>query len=233
MLKATIFFLVLGILGTGAAIARYALLDDKLDAPRTETERAVYLAVQAVKADPNDAQARVKLAAAYLEMGKVASAVKEARTATRLAPDNGQAFYVLGLTERQQGKLEEAAKNFEKAAKMDGQLGPFYQTCWVELAKTRMEQEKYKQAIKAYDEALDYGPESAPILYDLGVAFEKSGDKKTALAYYKETLQFVPDYREALAAAKRLSDQGVAAETTDKAVNSNATANTAEKATTK
>jgi tetratricopeptide (TPR) repeat protein len=233
MLKATMFFLILGILATGAAIARYALLDDKLDAPRTEAERAVFLATQAVKADPNDAQARVKLAAAYLEMGKVNTAAKEAKIATRLAPDSGQAFYVLGLTEKEQGKLGEAAKSFEKAAKMDGQLGPFYQTCWLELAKVRMDQKDYKKAIKAYDEALDYGPESAPILYDMGVAYEKSGDKKTALAYYKETLEFIPDYEEALTAAKRLIDQGVTAEPTDKAVDNKTTANTAEKATTK
>lgn len=221
ILKALIVVLVLAVLGTGIAIARYMLLNDDLSAPRTEAERALFLAIQSVKANPNDAQARIKLAAAYLELGRVNNAVKEAKVAARLAPDNGQAHFVLGLAQKEQNNLKEAIKSFEKAANSKGQLAPFYQNCWLEAAQANMDLKDYKKAVKAYEKALDFGPESSPILYSLGVAYEKSGDKVTALAYYEEALEYTPDYKEAVDAAKRLIKQGV---TTD----SKNTANNAE-----
>lgn len=207
VLKLVTFVLVIAILATVAAITRYAVFADKLNAPRTEIERALLLAVQAVKSNPNDAQARIKLAAVYLEMGRASTAVNEAKTATKLAPDNAEAFYILGLANKEIGNIVQAAQNLEKAAKMEGQLAPFYQTCWTELARLHESQKKYKLAIRAYEAALGYGPESAPILYSLAKAYESSGDIKNAETYYKEALEFVPDYEEAAKALERLKNE--------------------------
>ncbi|HCG98335.1 MAG TPA: hypothetical protein DE036_00550 [Actinobacteria bacterium] len=197
LLKAITAVLVIAVVGTGGAIIRHVAFDDKDTTPRTESERALLLAVQAVKADPDDSRARIKLAAVYLDIGRINTAVGEAQIATKLAPDDAEAFYILGLANKEKGNLTEAARTLEKAAKMEGKLAPFYQTCWAELARIYLKQEKYKQAIKAYDSALGFGPESAPLLYEMGRAYEKSGDKAKAIVYFEEALQFVPDYKEA------------------------------------
>ncbi|MBS3909763.1 MAG: tetratricopeptide repeat protein [Actinobacteria bacterium] len=197
LLKAITAILVLAVVGTGGAIVRHVAFDSKDTTPRTESERALLLAVQAVKVNPNDSRARIKLAAVYLDIGRVNTAVSEARIATKLAPDDAEAFYILGLANKEKGNLTEAARTLEKAAKMEGKLAPFYQTCWSELARIYLKQEKYKQAIKAYDAALGFGPESALLLYEMGLVYEQSGDKGKAMAYFEEALQFVPDYKEA------------------------------------
>jgi len=211
LLKAITFLLAVGIVVTGIAITRYALFDNKLKAPRTEIERTLFLAVQAVKANPNDPEARVKLAAVYLEMGRVNEAVKEATTATKLAPDDADAFYILGVANREKGNMVQAAQNLEKAAKKEGNLAPFYQVCWTELASVYMEQKKFKQAIKAYDKALGYGPENASILYELARAYELSRDMKNAEAYYKEVLEYLPDHEDALKSLARLEKEKASA----------------------
>jgi tetratricopeptide (TPR) repeat protein len=209
LLKAITFILFFAILVTVVSIAKSLLVRDKLVAPRTELERAEYTAVQATKANPNDPKARIKLAAVYLEKGNAGSAIKEALNATRLAPDNAEAFYVLGLAYKGQGDLTKARSELVKAAKTTGQLAPFYQTCWMEVAKIDNEKKDYKSLIKDYDAALGFGPENAPILYEMGLAYEKAGDKQGALTYYKEALTFVPDYQEAISAADRLAKDGV------------------------
>jgi len=207
LLKAIIFVLIMAVLATGAAIVRYTIFDNKLSAPRTEAEKSLQLAVQAVKTNPNDARARIKLAAAYLEVGRVNAALSEAKIAAKLDPDDAEAFLVFGLANKEKGNFDEAVKNLEKAAKMDGKLGYFYQSCWLELAKIHMDQKKYKAAVRAYDAALGYGPESASILYDIAKAYELSGDTTSAAAYYKEVLEFVPDYEDALKSLERLKKE--------------------------
>ncbi|MBE0447709.1 MAG: tetratricopeptide repeat protein [Actinobacteria bacterium] len=210
LLKAVMFVLVVAILATVTAITRYALFDDKLKAPRTEAERTLFLAVEAVKANPNDAIARIKLAAAYLEVNQVNKAMGEAKIATRLAPKNPEAFYILGIVNREKGNAVQAAQNLEKAAKLPGQLAPFYQACWSELANIYMGQKKYSQAIRAYDSALGYGPEAATLLYDLARAYELSKDTTSAIGYYKEVLEFLPDHTGALESLKRLEKETAA-----------------------
>lgn len=209
LFKAIILILILAILLLGFMVFRSLLTKNSLDAPRTELERSELSAIQAVKANPNDAKSRIKLAAVYIEKGNTKAAIKEATTATRLDPDNAEGFYVLGLSYKSQGNLNKARTEMVKATKMTGQLAPFYQTCWLEIAKIDNEKKDYKNSIKDYDAALGYGPETTPILYDMGVAYEKAGDKQTALAYYKEALEYVPDYKNAITAIERLAKEGI------------------------
>lgn len=211
LLKMIIVVLVIAVFGTGGLIIRHIVFDSKDTTPRTEAERALLLAAQAVKADPNDPRARIKLAAVYLDIGRINVAVSEAQTATKLAPDDAEAFYILGLAQREKGNLSGAAITLEKAVKMEGKLAPFYQTCWAELARIYLKQERYKEAIKAYDSALGFGPESAPLLYEMGRAYEQSGDKAKAIAYFEEALQFVPDYNEAQKALAKLKKEQASA----------------------
>ncbi len=223
LLKATIFILVVAILGTLGALTRYALVDKKMSTPRTETERDLYLAVQAVKANPNDAKARIKLASVYLEMGRVNAAIDEAKTAAKISPNDPDALYTIGIANKQRGDLDEAVKSLTKATKLTGELAPFYQTCWLEIGRVQVERKDYKAAVRAYNASLGYGPESASILYELAKAYDLSGDKTNAISYYKEALEYVPDYQEALVALERLkSDNTVKRETKQSAAKAGA-----------
>lgn len=176
--------------------ARHIILQDPTT-PRSELDRAVLSAEQAVKADPEDPAARVKLAAAYLERGNVRDAIDQAKIAVRLAPDDPAAFYVLGLAEVRSGDVEAGISDLKKAAELKGQTAPFYQDVWIALARTYERQERLDEAIRALTTALSYGPENAPLLYERGMLNEKAKRWMDAMDDYAAALEYLPQYKEA------------------------------------
>ncbi len=119
LLRVLIAVLMVGIVVVGAAITRQLIIGSS-GAPRTELERAVMAAEEAVRSNPNDANARIKLAAAYLEQGSAASAIKQAKEALRLSPKEATAFYILGLAESKTGDVDAAIRDLKTASTTKG-----------------------------------------------------------------------------------------------------------------
>ncbi|KKM89694.1 hypothetical protein LCGC14_1246080 [marine sediment metagenome] len=67
-----------------------------------------------------------------------------------------------------------------------------------------LNQKKYKEAIKTLEAAIKKKGHGSDTLYYLGLAYEKSGDRKTAAKHYKEALKFTPDFNIAKKALKRV-----------------------------
>ena len=111
LLKILIGVLVVGALLVSAALLRFVFAGGKSTTPRTELERAVVAAEQAVSADPNDPDARIKLAAAYYEQGSASAALKQAEVAARLEPQKPDPYYMLGIAQAKLGKTQEAIAN--------------------------------------------------------------------------------------------------------------------------
>lgn len=71
------------------------------------------------KADPREAaRLRVELAGLYLSRGSIGPALEEATTASKLDPDNAQAFNMLGLINMQIRDDPQAVVNFERALRI-------------------------------------------------------------------------------------------------------------------
>src|SRR5512143_2448847 len=86
--------LVVALVAIGLLIFREVLFARSDAAPKTEVQRATQAAEAAVKANPKDANARIKLAAAYLEQKNTAKAVEQAEIAIRLKPDEPAGQYI-------------------------------------------------------------------------------------------------------------------------------------------
>lgn len=205
-LKVAIVLLVVALLVLAAGLVRYVLLGGSgAGAPRSELERAVFAAEEAVRANPQDAGARVKLAAAYLEQNSVSSAIEQAEFAIRLAPKDPSGYYVLGLAQSESGDLKGAAGNLKKAAGLKGQLGDFYADVYAALATVQEKDGDLKGAIKTMGKALDQAPENAVYLTTRGRMHEDAREWVWALDDYLSALQYVPDYEPAGEAYNRLS----------------------------
>lgn len=159
-------------------------------APRTELERAIYAAEDAVRATPDSASARIKLASAYLEGGAVGSAREQADIAVRLAPSDPAAYYILGLVQMEQGDTGEAIDSYTKATSMQGQVAAFYQDAWAALAKAYVEADMPDKALEAIDTSLDFGPENALLLVERAKIYEEREAWADALYDYAQAAQF-------------------------------------------
>lgn len=175
------------------------------DTPQTEAERSLMAAEQAVRANPEDATARVKLAAAYMSEKRYSDAIDQARTAQRLSPDDPSAPYILGLAQAAGGDTPAALQSLQQATSLQGQVAQFYQDAFVALSHVQEKLGDTDAAIDSMNKAVDHGPENALLLYERGTLFERTGNWSYALQDYLWALEYVPDYEPAVAAFTALS----------------------------
>jgi tetratricopeptide (TPR) repeat protein len=205
LLKVATVVLTVAVLGVGALVVREAVFRDAT--PRTEAERAVVAAEEAVRANPEDPAARVKLAAAYLEQGAIRSASEQAEIAVRLAPGDPAGYYVLGIAQRRDGENEAAIKNLEKAVATEGQLAAFYQDAYAALARAYEDAGDEEKAIAAMEESINNGPENVVLLVERAQMYERLEKWAEAMFDYTLAMRFVPDYEPAVEGFNDLADQ--------------------------
>jgi tetratricopeptide (TPR) repeat protein len=118
------------------------------------------------------------------------------------AQDDPETHYSLGVAFREMGLLDEAIGEFQKVVKntQKGRFPPhFLQACTL-LASSFMEKKMPAIAAKWYLRALempDLDDEATLALhYDLGVAYEQSGETRTALEKFTEVYSQNIDYRD-------------------------------------
>lgn len=204
VLKIVIGVLVVAILIVSGALLRFVFAGGRPEAPRTELERAVFESEQAVKANPNDANARVKLAAAYLEQGSNSQALTQARAAARLNPKDPSPYYVLGMAESANGQYGSAVTSLKKAVTTTGQVAQFYQDVYVEMARAQEKLGKVNEALASLGKAIDYGPENSLLLVERAQMFERAKKYYDASIDYVWALYYNPDQPDAKAALARL-----------------------------
>jgi Flp pilus assembly protein TadD len=80
-----------------------------------QDEKAVEAFRQAIKVQPQAAEAHSLLGSALARMGRWRDAETELRQAVALKPDYAEGYYYLGLFLQEQGRTKEAEEAFAKA----------------------------------------------------------------------------------------------------------------------
>ncbi|HET6351073.1 MAG TPA: tetratricopeptide repeat protein [Coriobacteriia bacterium] len=207
VLKIVTTVLIVAILGIGVLLVQYLITNAGNVTPRTELERAVVAAEESVRANPENAPARIKLAAAYLENNATNAAREQAKIAVRLAPKDPSGYYILGLVEAKAKDDKAAVVQFKKAATTEGQLAGFYLDVYRAMAGAYSRSGETSEAIGAMNKAIEFGPEETELLVFRGQLYEKDKKWADALFDYVSAMQYVPDYQEAVTAAKRVAKE--------------------------
>lgn len=113
---------------------------------------------EAVRAAPDSAGARINLAAALVETGRVEEATEELTRALELAPDNATAHFNLGLLERNAGKLEDAVRHLRRAV----ELQPEDSGARLELARALRATGRLEEALEQFAWVAHRHPETQP-----------------------------------------------------------------------
>ncbi|MCK5534902.1 tetratricopeptide repeat protein, partial [bacterium] len=106
----------------------------------------------------------------------------------KMYPNNCQAHNNLGCVYNEQGKYDEACREYKKAL----ELVPHYLASWLNLGNVYMLKGEYYKAIKAVKEVLKLNPNHSGAHSNLGVYYSKIGLYNQAMQEYKKVLELNP-----------------------------------------
>ena len=143
--------------------------------------------------DKDTARVALRDARAAWERGDAARA--ESRCRDALAADAGEvrAWTLLGVVLR---KRDPAAAQAALNTAIDRE--PRHPDAWFHLGNLHREQQRYAEAITAYENALVAAPENPSVRNNLGLALEGAGEPQRAEAEYRTTLARAPGHRQSL-----------------------------------
>ena len=140
--------------------ARVNLGNTLFDSGQTNEAAASFAA--ALRLDPGLAEKKVAEAKALLAKGEAASAFVTCTIAVRLEPANAAAHEALGLIYAQQGRLQEAVREFQQQLQLQPDAQAHYN-----LALANVMQGQLNEAAANYEEAVKLRPDWPTALNDL------------------------------------------------------------------
>lgn len=116
--------------------------------------------------------------------------IKNTSDAQKLADENPITLYRNAITELNNNNLDTAKENFLKIIKIQPNLaGP-----WANLALINIKQERYKEAEKNIQTALEKNPEMSQALNIAGYIEKQKGNIIAAKKFYEQAIAKKPDY---------------------------------------
>lgn len=139
------------------------------------------------------ARLHTDLGSAYLKSGQYPAALQEFLEAEKLRPDDPETHYLLGISYDGIRLTEKAIGEFTKAI----DLKPGYSEAHNYLGSIYLRSNLYDKAISEFAAALTNELYTTPAvaLNNMGWAYYKKGDYKTAVAKYLEALERNPNTR--------------------------------------
>jgi len=120
----------------------------------------------------------------YVKMGQVLLRLID------ISPDYDNAWYGLGITLGQQGKLEEAATAFQEQIKVKAD----HDSAWYNLGIALDRQGKLEEAVTAYQEQIKVKPDHDSAWNNLGIALDQQGKPEEAVTAFQEQIKVKPEH---------------------------------------
>jgi tetratricopeptide (TPR) repeat protein len=163
---------------TGAALSRLGRVQD-----------AIGHFEQALRLNPEYAEAHNNLGVALLAQGRRQEAIGHWEQALRINPDLAEAHFNLGLAFVGQDRLHEAITCYEQALR----IKPDYAEAHFNLGSALVRLGRQREAIEHWEQALRIKPDFVEAHYNLGVALEQAGRRQDAIQHYQQALRIEPD----------------------------------------
>jgi tetratricopeptide (TPR) repeat protein len=159
---------------------------------------------QAIRVQPNHADAHGNLGNIYYYQGRHDEAVASYRRAIALNPTSGLFHSNLGNVLAEQKKFEEAETVCREAVRLQSADPGSHNN----LGNALKGQGKLDEAVASYHQALRLEPNSPDTYYNLGLVLAEQNKHGDAVVSYREAIRLKPDYVDAIAAlAAALVDQ--------------------------
>ncbi len=144
----------------------------------------------ALSVTTNNCVALGSLADHLVKKGHAGEAYSYFQEELRLCPKDEQAWYNLGVLQKDRSELPEAGNSLREALR----LKPGYTMAWSNLGAVYLASGRFPEAVDALLEAVRLAPEDASIRFNLGSVYGKAGQFAEAIEAYREAVRLKPDY---------------------------------------
>jgi Tfp pilus assembly protein PilF len=146
---------------------------------------------KALELAPDYAEARVNLAALYLDLGRWDDAIVQGREALRITAYQNpeKAYNNIGLAYLGKGDLISARRAFRDALAFYDNFPEAHRN----LGTIYYQQGQVEDAIRQYREAIRLRPNYGEALVDLGVAYLERGSRIEAMTQFQKVIQLDPE----------------------------------------
>ncbi|MCX6869959.1 MAG: tetratricopeptide repeat protein [Verrucomicrobia bacterium] len=149
---------------------------------KTNEARRAYL--RALEVDRNRIEATYNLAITYLERGELLEAEKGLRAYLVAHPTDAAVWEVLAQLQFQSGRWDDAERSFATIQP----TGAISADGWNTRGLLSLRKRRFKDAVNCFQYALSLDPAATTPLYNLGVAHQLQGDRRSAAAQYRRWL---------------------------------------------
>jgi len=167
-------------------------------------KQAINMYREILNRDPDYRAALFNIASAYITSAAFSKAYPCLRRLNNLDPDNFPVLLNLAITEIGLGKFHEALLHLDMAEKLKNESG-FEIFLNRAIALSRLG--RTEDALQWYIKAEKIRPDSSPLLFNMAVLYDKSGQYKKALNYYETLMKqdsfTTPHEKEAIEARVR------------------------------
>jgi tetratricopeptide (TPR) repeat protein len=157
-------------------------------ADQGQLDQAIAEYQEAIRLDPDYAEAHYNLGLAYHKQGKLDDAIAEYKEAIRIDPSMADAHVNLGVAYADQGKLDEAIAAYREALRINPDLGDAH----LNLGLAYHDQGRWDEAISEYKEVIRINPDDADAYYNLGLAYYMQDRLDEAIVAWKESIRLKP-----------------------------------------
>ncbi|MBK7130474.1 MAG: tetratricopeptide repeat protein [Crocinitomicaceae bacterium] len=165
---------------------------DFLQTGRTESWDLALSSFQtAIEQDPENYSAYVQLGVMYDQLGD-STAVEYYNSALDIYPESIEAWYNKGMFYQNRNRIEEALNCYRTLNDIDSTWAdPYYNQGYIYL----LIQENLDSAVYYMNKATELDPLYYQAFNNLGLAFEKKGDKQKAIKNYMKAVEINPDFK--------------------------------------
>jgi len=165
---------------------------------------------------PDDALHFEGLAAVYFKAGEYERSLLMCERALKANRENLYSHIIRGNIFLNQGKINEAALEYERATKLTQGTAWQRAEAYNRLGRLYAAQHRVKEALSLYSKAALYNPDSAETYSNQGRLFERTGNLSEAISLYKKALERKPQDPIAMVLLKEATQKRKLAEDREK-----------------
>lgn len=153
-----------------------------------DARRAKDIFLRGVEIDPENVPLQISLASSFAQIGELDSALKHARQAVALAPQNANAHFTLGHVQKALRRNGPAVESYRTAVRLDGR----HSFALKEMVDALVADKKYADAIAPLKSALQIDPQDVQGHITLTELYLETGQTAAAAAAVIPAVRLAP-----------------------------------------